>query len=553
MTLTQLRNSFFDGYLQWNPQEATTLGVGVGVGAGAGRLRDHGPATLQQERRWYGRMAKALTDIDVDALTMQDRLDHVAMQRIVDHHEHGWDRLTCAVDWSLYPYSMVMVQRVHAVTADDWRAIAERLAAIPQFLEQHQANVERGMRHGMLPDGALCAFFAEQQIPPASTFLRKQLANDPRIAQAAIDAADAYDAHRLWLNEHALANSSPAHRIGEPEMVWRLRHGLGITDSPSDLIAQAKAELERTQQLLVTCAAKLDKSIRDLDGVRTLANTMQERCIARDEDVVPTYRDYIDRALALVKEQRLFNVPEGYAIGVEPLPPGFSAASHAGNWPAPLLDASKLGHFMVAPDAKLHSLAWAADLAVHEGLPGHHLQSFWWQQHCAGQHGDQQHRGEQTSPVRFLLVHDQVAIPRHFWGPMLNIEGYAVYAEELMRGAGFFTADEELFVLLAHAVRAARVIADLSLHAGIMDEPEAVALLVRGVCLPDNKARMEVRRYLQVPLQASTYLLGRLAIEDLVKQCRAREGGAFDLASFHDRFFSFGPVDPAAIGRALAH
>lgn len=533
---SNLRQSFFDGYLGFHPEEASTLGIYEG----AGRLRDHGPEALEEERRWYGEMAHRLDAVDADGLSVDERIDHQCMQRVVAHHLHVWDELWCAVDWSLYPYNMVMAQEVHARSDDEWRAIADRVAAIPRFVAQHEANVERGMADGIAPDGALCEFFADVQIAPASRFLREHFT--AKVGEAAVAAADAYDAHRTWLKETVLPRAGEAKRIGEDELRFRLVHTMGVGDEPAALIARGHDELTKVQELLVACAAELDGGIRDLDGVRALVDEMQKATIARDEDVVPTFRDYTERTRAHILERRLYNIPEGYDLGIEHLPPGFAETGYsAANWPAPLRDKAKLGHFMVSPRAEAHSLAWAADLSVHEGLPGHHLQSFWWQHHFC----------DHPAPVRFLMVHDQVAIPRNFWAPMLNIEGYAVYAEEVMRRAELFTKREELFVLMAHGVRAARLVADLSLHAGLMSEDEAAALLVRGVGVSESLARSEVRRYLQIPLQASTYLLGRLAIEDLADSLRAREGGAFELAAFHDRFFSFGPADPAAIRRAL--
>ena len=175
-------------------------------------------------------------------------------------------------------------------------------------------------------------------------------------------------------------------------------------------------------------------------------------------------------------------------------------------------------------------MAWAADGAVHEGLPGHHLQSFLWQRRFA----------DEPAPVRFLVVHDHVALPRHFWAPMVNIEGWAVYAEELMRKASFFTPQEELFVLMAHAVRAARVVCDISLADGTMSLEEVQQLLMHETCMAKGPAWLEARRYAQAPLQASTYHLGRKAIDALAAQWD-------DLAAFHEYFLGLGPVDPRAL------
>ena len=53
MGFGELRQAFWDEYLQFHPEEATTLGVT----AGADRLRDHGQEALAAERRWSGALA----------------------------------------------------------------------------------------------------------------------------------------------------------------------------------------------------------------------------------------------------------------------------------------------------------------------------------------------------------------------------------------------------------------------------------------------------------------------------------------------------------------
>lgn len=534
MSWSTWRQRFFDEYLQWQPEEALTLGRYEG----AGRLRDHGDEGLELERRWYAAMQQELAAMDVSSLDRAGRIDHALLSRVVRHHLHSWEGLFDAIDWSTYPCVMIAVQWLHAQSAAEQRATAQRLEQVPRFLEQHEGRVTRAMARGYRPDGALCEFFAQAMLPSGEAFLRDELGAHPVTGAAAVNAANAYAAHQLWLQEQVLPRATEqAHRLGERETRWRLRHVLALDDDVDAHIARAREHLAETQQQLLSLAKRVQPDVQTMADVRDLTGRMQQVTLERDADVLPTFRGYVKRAHEHLAQRDHFRLPPDYRIGVELMPRGLTATSSAANWPAPLLDSSKLGHYLVSPHAKDHSLAWAADGAVHEGLPGHHLQSFWWQRHFA----------DDAAPVRFLLVHDQVAVPRHYWGAMPNIEGYAVYAEELMRQSDFFTTEEELFVLMAHGVRAARVVADLSLCCERMDEAEARALLTEEVGMSESYATQEVRRYLQIPLQASTYLLGRLAIEDLKQAVRDAEGDTFSEADFHERFFAYGPADPAAI------
>ena len=88
-------------------------------------------------------------------------------------------------------------------------------------------------------------------------------------------------------------------------------------------------------------------------------------------------------------------------------------------------------------------------------------------------------------------------------------EGWALYAERVMRERGFFTDPlHELHHLNATLFRAARIIVDTSLHLGEMSFDEAVTFMMDKAALPEPVARAEVGRYCWWPTQASSYLTG---------------------------------------------
>jgi uncharacterized protein (DUF885 family) len=145
-----------------------------------------------------------------------------------------------------------------------------------------------------------------------------------------------------------------------------------------------------------------------------------------------------------------------------------------------------------------------ATTAVHEAYPGHHWHLM---------------TTKESREVRRIFTSDYFA------------EGWALYAEGMMRDAGFFTPEQELGQLEARLFRAARIVVDTSLHTGEMSVDDAVAFMHDKALLPLPTARSEVARYCAWPTQASAYLTGAMAIE------RARDdwlagGGA--LRDFHD-------------------
>jgi uncharacterized protein (DUF885 family) len=180
---------------------------------------------------------------------------------------------------------------------------------------------------------------------------------------------------------------------------------------------------------------------------------------------------------------------------------------------------------------KAHPLSHIPTTAVHEAIPGHALQFL--SAKLAKRHA-----------VRRL-------IREAGWARSVNVEGWAHYAEELMRAHGFFTPKEELQQLAAQLWRAWRVVVDVGLHAGKLSLEDVARTLVAEAFLPESLARVEAYRYARKPTQAVTYLVGRLQIESLKAEYASIMGPDYKEAEFHRLFLSYGPVPPAMLRRSL--
>ena len=64
--------------------------------------------------------------------------------------------------------------------------------------------------------------------------------------------------------------------------------------------------------------------------------------------------------------------------------------------------------------------------------------------------------------------------------------------------------------------------------------------------MPAAAARGEAVKNSMFPGAAVMYWLGTRGIHDLRRACAAREGAAFSLKRFHDRFLSYGAIPVAA-------
>ena len=127
-------------------------------------------------------------------------------------------------------------------------------------------------------------------------------------------------------------------------------------------------------------------------------------------------------------------------------------------------------------------------------------------------------------------------------------EGLATGMEEMLMHAGLLDGKprsrELVWIMVAQ--RAARALSGLYLHGNVFDMEEAVAHSTewtpRG-WLPDAAlVRNEQHLYLQQPGYGTSYLTGKIQIEELVAEWAIQEGDEFTMKRFFDAFFAAGVI-----------
>ncbi len=140
-------------------------------------------------------------------------------------------------------------------------------------------------------------------------------------------------------------------------------------------------------------------------------------------------------------------------------------------------------------------------LSAHETWPGHHLLDI--------------HRWGHPRPLRRVVEH-----PTFY-------EGWACFAEELMRHTGYFhTARDRLLMARRRLWRAVRGKVDLGLQTGSMDLPKAAACLEEAG-VPADRARSVVRKYPLNPGYQLCYTAGLRAFERLYRRYGRRDPARF--------------------------
>jgi uncharacterized protein (DUF885 family) len=186
-------------------------------------------------------------------------------------------------------------------------------------------------------------------------------------------------------------------------------------------------------------------------------------------------------------------------------------------------DGSRPGHVQVNTyNATNRNLYNAEAIAYHEGVPGHHLQ--------------------------ISIAQELQGVPefRKFGGYTAFVEGWALYAEELGKDAGFYQDPYSDFGRLDNDVwRAIRLVIDTGVHSEGWTRDQMVQYFHDHSNLDEPTIQTEVDRYIAWPGQALAYKIGQMKILELRDKAKAALGAKFDIRAFHDQVIDAGalPLD----------
>ena len=152
---------------------------------------------------------------------------------------------------------------------------------------------------------------------------------------------------------------------------------------------------------------------------------------------------------------------------------------------------------------------------IHEAIPGHYAQ--------------------------LVQSNQSPNIIKSVFGNGTMIEGWAVYAERMMLEEGYKNTPEMwLFHYKMNLRVAINTIIDYGIHVLDMSEAEAMDLMLREGFQEHSEALGKWQRATLSQVQLCSYFTGGLEVMELRNALKAKEGGVFDLKTFHQEFLSYG-------------
>ena len=250
-----------------------------------------------------------------------------------------------------------------------------------------------------------------------------------------------------------------------------------------------------------------DPDLHYSDGPSIIADS--EQAMAKAKAAMSDWFGRIPKADCLVKE-----TPSG--------PLGF--------YFRPAKDGSRPGMFFVNTS---DPTAWGTyeieALAFHEGIPGHHLQ--------------------------LAIAGELEGIPEFRKQAFISAygEGWGLYTERLSDEMGLYESPlHRIGMLSADSTRAGRLVVDTGLHAMGWSRQKAIDFMVDNSPNTVFSVEEEIDRYIGMPGQALSYMIGRLEIQRIRREAEESLGDNFDIKGFHDTVLGSGLVPLTTLDRIVS-
>jgi len=545
-----IASDYIQKYLETNPEQATELGDH----RFDDRLTDYSSEAIAREIARQKEFRQKLAAFDGEAqLTGANRIDAQILKDNIDYEIFQLEDLREA-QWNPLVYNRSLADSLYLLVARDFAPaekripnLRKRMEAIPTVIAQAKANLKHPPR--------IHTETAIEQVQGAISLVREGLGplldqalqSKKEIAPLQEKTAKALEDYKKWLEKDLLPRSDGNFRIGADKYRKKLRFALASDLSAEEIMKRAQDDLRATQAAIYQTALPLYKKYFPnakesslADKAKVTAAVLDKLAEKHPDDatIVGYAQKVLGETTDFVKKQDLVTVPQKpIDIIVMPEFKRGPAIAYCES-PGPLEENGKT-FFAIAPTPndwseqrkesfyREYNNYMVCDLTVHEAMPGHYLQLA---------HSNQFH-----APTLVRAIFQSGTF----------VEGWAVYAEQMMAEAGFGGPEVRMQQLKMRLRVICNAIIDQRIHMGNMSEKEALDLMEKEGFQQEGEAVAKWKRARLTSAQLSTYFVGVTEQLDLRDRARAKAGNAFDLKKYNDSVIGYGSPPVKYVREAL--
>ena len=533
-----LAKKFIAELLELNPEWATNLGEH----AYDNRLGDYSLTGVRKTRDFNENYLKRLKAIPFDKLSKVNNVDARIMR---DNLEYGIFQIDVlrAHEWNPMYYNVGSA--INDLISRDFAPLKERLANVKARLEQIP-NVIAAAKTNLKNPPRVHTETAIAQNKGVISLIKgdlqmfvDQAGMKADLAPAQTAAVAALEDYGKWLETDLLPRSKGDFRLGEAKYRQKLKFALESDLSKEELLKRAEADLKATQNEMFGIAQVLYKQLNpEASSMPADKKIVIKAVLDKLAEKRPTNETIVDKASEDVRETTEFvRANNLVTVPTEPLKvivmPEFArGASVAYFDSAGVFEKKNETFYAISPtpkdwtDARKESFFreyndyMVENLTIHEAMPGHYLQIM--------------HSNKFKAPTMIRAI----------FGSGSFVEGWAVYAEQLMAEKGYGGAEVRMQQLKMKLRVIINSILDQKIHTAGMTEKEAMDLMMNEGFQEEGEAAGKWRRAQLGSTQLSTYYVGSVEVGDIRRAYEAKHKGKVDMKQMHDMMLSFG--SPAA-------
>jgi uncharacterized protein (DUF885 family) len=508
-------------------------------------LPDVSPAADAARKAALGRFQQRLAGLDAKPMSPESRLDHDLLAREIA------DRLQwLKFDMARMPFLNdsgfhTRLSEVATVTpirnGADAEAWIRRLEAASAYYDANIANARRGIKSGFTQPRIIAKLVAEQARQQAE----RSVDSHPLLAPLKTLPANvgpAMQADLLGRGRTLIATQIlPAQRrfaeFMAREYLPATKDGLAARDLPqgAELYAfmvehhtTTRLSPDQVHQIGLDEVARIRAEMDEVIKETGFSGGFPEFLAFLRSDprfYVTTRQALLEKASEIAKRiddqlPRHFGRLPRLTYGVRPVPAEIEENYTSGRYfeGSPRLGIA--GGLMInTSHLDQRPLYELPALALHEGVPGHHLQ--------------------------IALSQELEGVPAFRRNAYVTAfdEGWGLYAEQLGGEMGIYRDAYERFGQLSFEMwRACRLVADTGIHWKRWTREQATACFSENTALSPTNITNEVLRYISWPGQALAYKIGELKLTELRQEAERALGERFDERAFHDAVLLAGPL-----------
>jgi uncharacterized protein (DUF885 family) len=519
---SKLTEEFVYRSLALSPVSATVAGYHEHQGVRLDeKLDDFSLGGIQDQRRFFSGFRDRLALVKPESLAPEESADYQIIQNQVELALLDLTRIQ-----SFRHNPTVYVELVgnalfnpfvleYAPLETRYRHIIQRLFKVPELMQQARGN----LRDSPEVWNRVAQEENDGNIDLIDKTLRERVpaALKPDFDRAATPALAALRDFTKYLKED-LSRRTSDWRLGKDKYDPKFRYYLATGKTPEQVLSEAEAALKSVREEMIELAAP--HTVKE-----ALDKIAQQH--ATPEAFMDQARKTLQEATQFVREKHLLTLPARSNLQVIPTPEFMRGVySVAGFAQAPALEPQLGAFYWVTPipsdwpkdriESKLreYNNYGLQEITIHEAMPGHYVQL----------------------EIANDLEPKNRRVLRNIYGNGPYVEGWAVYAQQLMSDEAYMNNSAELrLTLMKQLLRViSNAILDIRLQTMGMTDQQALDLMINDTFQEKEEATGKLQRAQLSSCQLPTYFVGWRGWLDTREDYKKRKGAAFQLPAFHD-------------------